>query len=75
MADRETLKGATTGYKLGARFELTNGQVWEQTSSEYDYQYWYRPDVLLDASGSRGRLKITTMQDWVDVMRVDISSM
>lgn len=70
MSERLTIKGATRGYKRGATFEFTNGRVWEQTSSEYDYQYQYRPEATLDASGSRGRLKIDEMDEWVDVRRV-----
>lgn len=67
MSETVTLRGASKGYKRGNLFELTNGRVWEQTSSEYSYSYSYRPDALLDASGSRGRLKLEEMDDWVDV--------
>lgn len=70
MVERVTIRGATTGYKSDQIFELTNGQVWQQSRYAYDYHYQYRPDVLLDASGSQGRLKIENMDDWVDVRRI-----
>ncbi|MDX3966049.1 MAG: hypothetical protein QHD01_05550 [Bradyrhizobium sp.] len=70
MPDTVTIKGACRGYKRGNTFELTNGQVWEQTSHEYQYQYAYRPDAELDAWGSRGKLKIEDMDEWVEVKKI-----
>lgn len=70
MAETFTISGACTGYKRGATFEFTNGQVWEQTSPDYDYTYLFRPEVYLEAYGSRGRLKVEEMDEWVDVKRV-----
>ena len=66
----ETIKGACKGYKRGAHFELTNGQIWEQVGYEYDYSYSYRPEVLIDAFGRHGRLKIEGMDNFVEVKRV-----
>ncbi|MBB3144934.1 hypothetical protein FHS21_001335 [Phyllobacterium trifolii] len=70
MYDRETIKGHTEGYHVGAIFELSNGQVWQQTSDEYEYIYQFMPDVLLDVSGFIGRLRINDMNDWVSVKRI-----
>ena len=70
MTETAQMQGASEGYKHGAKFELTNGQVWEQTTSTYRYAYRYRPDVIIDASGSRGQLKIDGMDEFVDVKRV-----
>lgn len=70
MSETVTIKGSCKGYKRGATFELTNGRVWEQTSSNYSYSYSYRPDAQLEASGSRGRLKLDGMDDWVDVKKI-----
>jgi hypothetical protein len=70
MADQVTIKAATTGYKHDAICELTNGQVWQQTSHEYSYQYQYRPDAKLAASGSRGALKLSGHEDGIDVKKI-----
>ena len=70
MAETVNIKGACRGYKRGNTFELTNGRIWEQTSSEYSYSYSYRPDALIDDNGSRGRIKIEGMNDWVEVRRI-----
>jgi len=43
------IKGAFIGWKLGAIFELTNGQIWQQTDNTYQYQYLYRPEAVVDS--------------------------
>ena len=70
MYDRETIKGHTEGYHVSAIFELSNGQVWQQTSDEYEYIYQFMPDVLIDSSGDIGRLRINDMNEWVEVRRI-----
>jgi hypothetical protein len=70
MSETVTIKSSSKGYKRGMTFELTNGHIWEQTCHTYSYGYSYRPDAELDVSGSRGRLKLEGMDDWVDVKRV-----
>ena len=68
--DKETISGTTDGYGRGARFELTNGQVWEQTSEDDEYLQQFMPEVLLDTDGKVGKLKINDMNDWVSVKRI-----
>ena len=68
--DKETISGTTDGYGRGARFELTNGQVWEQTSEDDEYIHQFMPEVLLDTDGEVGKLKINDMNDWVSVKRI-----
>jgi hypothetical protein len=70
MSETVTIKGACKGYKRGMTFEFTNGRIWEQTCHRYSYAYSYRREAELDASGSRGRLKIEGMDDWVDVKKI-----
>ena len=70
MTEILTLKGASKGYKRGSVFEFTNGRIWEQTEHNYNYSYSYRSDAILDACGSRGRLKLDGMSDWVEVKRL-----
>jgi hypothetical protein len=71
MSEAVTIKGSCNGYKRGNTFELTSGQIWEQTCSTYSYSYSYRPDALLDASGTRGRLKVEGTDEWVDVKKIN----
>lgn len=68
--DKETIKGSTDGYSLGTKFELTNGQVWEQTSDDDEYVHQFMPEVLLDTAEGVGKLKINDMNDWVEVKRI-----
>jgi hypothetical protein len=70
MVSNVKLSDASEGYRQGVKFELTNGQVWEQTSTRYMYRYSYRPEAVLDASGWTGKIKIDGCDDeWVDVRR------
>ncbi|MBB3149225.1 hypothetical protein FHS21_005677 [Phyllobacterium trifolii] len=68
--DKETISGSTDGYGRGVRFELTNGQVWEQVNKEAEYLHQFMPEVLLDTAGKIGRLKISDMNVWVEVKRI-----
>jgi hypothetical protein len=70
MSHTQTIKEACRGYKYGAVFELSNGQVWKQTSDQYSYAYQYRPAVEIDES--RGTLRLEGMSDTVDVKRVKL---
>lgn len=70
MVERIQLRGACRGYKRGNIFEVRGGAKWEQTSSEYDYQYNYMPAAELDSFGSRGRLKVEGHQDWIEVRKL-----
>lgn len=42
-----SIHGAFKGWDGHSTYELTNGQVWEQTAYKYEYKYAYRPNVLL----------------------------
>jgi len=42
----------------GAILQLENGQIWKQTSYDYEYNYGFRPDVLIYKDGSQYRAKI-----------------
>jgi hypothetical protein len=71
MSETVQIKGSCRGYKRGATFEIRGRGTWEQKSHQYDYQYSYRPTAILEAHGSRGRLKIEGHSDWVDVKKID----
>ena len=53
------------GYEYGNLYRLTNGEVWEQTSSTYKYKYKFRPRVtIID-----GTLLVEGMSQSVSVRR------
>ena len=70
MTETAKIQGAYKGYKYRAQFELSNGQVWEQTSPKFKYANKNQPDVVIYATGSRGQLKIDGMDEFVDVKRI-----
>ena len=53
------------GYEYGNLYILTNGQVWEQTSSTYKYKYKYRPKVTI----RNGNMFVEGMSKSVKVRR------
>lgn len=65
-----TIKGAFRGFKRGAVFELTNGQVWEQTDPVSENQSLYRPEVKIDDEGNVGRMSVEGMDARVEVRRM-----
>jgi len=54
----------------GAIFELDNGQIWKQTSYDYEYHYGYRPDVLIFRDGARYKIKIEGFRRTPTVVRL-----
>jgi hypothetical protein len=69
MADRVQIKSSTKGYKRGAVFDIQGLGAWEQSSSQYEYRYQYRPEATFERNGSRGKLKIDGHDNWIDVKR------
>lgn len=51
-------------------FKLSNGQIWQQTSSAYTYHYAYRPKVLIYLSGSVYRMKVEGVDSTIPVKRL-----
>ncbi len=70
MVERVQIKGASRGYKRGNTFEIEGHGTWEQATGDYEYNYQYRPEAVLDVSGSRGQLKIDGHAGWVDVKKL-----
>jgi hypothetical protein len=64
------LRGGTRGYRPGAKFTTEDHGCWEQIGLEVDNRYFFRPTAELDADGDTGRLRITRMDNWVEVKRV-----
>jgi hypothetical protein len=64
------IKGAFRGWKRGTRFELTNGQIWEQTETKYQYQYLYRPEAVVYEGSSGYEIRVEDMDETVTVKRI-----
>ena len=59
------IEGEFEGYEYGNVYRLTNGQVWQQTSSTYNYSYKYRPRVTI----RNGEMRVDGMSRSVRVTR------
>ena len=58
------------GFKNGAIFKLTNGQIWEQTSYEYEYVYKYNPEVTIYKDGTTYYMLVDGMDTKVTVKKI-----
>ena len=71
LVTRSHIVGDFEGWnEEGARFELDNGQVWEQARYEYRYQYKYRPRTTVWTDGGRYFLEVEGKQQKIQVRRV-----
>lgn len=59
-----------TGWDDETKFELQNGQIWQQVSYAYTYHYAYRPSVVIYSPGNGYRLKVEGMNDIIEVRRI-----
>lgn len=50
------INGEFTGWEGDTRYELLNGQVWEQ--SRYMYKYAYMPDAVVYPAGSGYKMQV-----------------
>lgn len=48
------INGEFTGWEGQTSYELSNGQIWEQTDFHYHYHYAYSPEVIIYRSVSGG---------------------
>jgi hypothetical protein len=53
------INGTFEGWSGDTIFALTNGQVWQQSSYAYAYDYAYRPAVLIFRSPVTGSYVLT----------------
>ena len=51
-------------------FELTNGQIWQQTEYDYEYEYAYRPAVTIYKTDTGYKMKVEGMEDTIHVKRI-----
>ncbi|MBY9081248.1 hypothetical protein [Paenibacillus sp. CGMCC 1.18879] len=64
------INGNFRGFKNGAVFKLTNNQIWEQTSYEYEYTYKYSPEVTIYKDGTTYYMLVDGMDTKVKVKRI-----
>lgn len=59
------------GFESNNIYELSNGQIWKQTSYDYEYHYAYRPKVIIykDSYGSY-KMKVDGCTDTPTVVRL-----
>lgn len=66
------IEGEFTGYDDGAVFQLTNGQVWQQSRYKYKYKYKYRPRVRIYLEQGRWLMSVDCMDEPVEVTQVNL---
>lgn len=64
------IDGNFRGFKKGTTFKLTNNQIWEQTSFEYEYSYKYRPEVTIYKDGTTYYMIVDGMDNKIAVKRI-----
>lgn len=64
------IDGTFEGWDGDTVFKLTNGQIWQQSSYDYTYEYDYMPDVLIFSSGGQCKLKVEGVNDIIAVRRL-----
>jgi len=59
--------GTFNGWDGNTIVKLTNGQVWQQSKYHYEYDYAYRPDVLLYRDGAIWKMRVEGTEKAVEV--------
>jgi len=62
------INGDFKGWEGETTYELTNGQVWQQCTYNYEYKYSYMPEALIYSAG--GGYKMQVEGTSADVRRV-----
>lgn len=52
------IDGEFNGWDGETVYALTNGQVWQQSTYQYDYTYSYRPDVFIYNAGGGHKMQV-----------------
>ncbi|WP_201617293.1 hypothetical protein [Psychrobacter immobilis] len=63
------INGEFKGWEGETAYTLTNGQVWQQCTYQYNYSYSYRPDVFIYSTGSGYKMKVEGTT--ADVKRIE----
>lgn len=67
---RSTISGEFEGWSGDTAFVLDNGQVWQQASYSYHYQYAYRPQVTIVAVSSGWIMQVEGVSETLPVRRL-----
>ena len=52
------INGDFKGWEGETEYQLTNGQVWKQSTYNYEYTYSYMPEVLIYSAGGGYRMRV-----------------
>lgn len=58
MITKSVIISDFNGFPGSGIFTLQNGEVWEQDGYKYQYFYAYRPSVIIEHNGSRGKMTV-----------------
>src|SRR5688572_24536844 len=64
------IDGEFTGWDGETIFKLQNGQIWQQASYAYRYNYAYSPRVLIYRSGAVYKMKVDGVDSEISVRRL-----
>lgn len=62
------INGEFNGWEGNTAYELTNAQIWQQSTYQYAYSYSYMPEVLIYSAG--GGYKMRVAGTLADVRRI-----
>lgn len=65
---KSQINGEYNGWEGETIYELTNGQVWQQSSYSYEYSYSFMPEVIIYNTGSNYKMRVESAL--VDVHRI-----
>lgn len=52
------INGEFKGWEGETTYELTNGQVWQQSTYNYEYKYSYMPEALIYSAGAGYKMQV-----------------
>jgi len=64
------IQGDFEGWEGETVFVLDNGQIWQQSSYAYMYQYAYRPEVIIINISGSWKMKVEGVDEMIDVIRL-----
>ena len=64
------IDGQFRGWSGDTIFKLTNGQIWQQSSYDYEYQYEYRPGVTIFSSSGHCKMLVEGMDETIEVKQL-----
>lgn len=65
-----TISGEFHGWEGESIFKLDNGQIWQQAEYDYNYEYAYRPDVVIYKTREGYRMKVEDVEETILVRRI-----